>query len=73
MSKADRFEVDGVVVDKLPGAKFKVKIDNGHICTCTLAGKLRMNNIRILVGDEVTIDLSATDPFGEGRIIYRNK
>lgn len=73
MSKADRFEVDGIVIDRLPGTKFKVQLDNGHVCICTLAGKLRLNNIRILEGDKVTIDLSATDPFGAGRIIYRNK
>jgi translation initiation factor IF-1 len=74
MSKADRFEVDGVVIDCLPGSKFKVELENGHICTCTLSGKIRVNNIRILTGDKVTIDLSTSDPtLTNGRIIYRNK
>lgn len=74
MSKADRFEVDGIVIDRLPGSKFKVKLENGHVCLCTISGKIRMNNIRILEGDSVTIDIAADDPgFEHGRIIYRNK
>ena len=77
MSKADRFEVDGLVTDRLPGGKFKVVLDNGdecicHECICTISGKIRINNIKILEGDRVTIDLSTADPsFKNGRIIYR--
>ena len=72
MSKADRFEVDGLVTDRLPGGKFKVVLDNGHECICTISGKIRINNIKILEGDRVTIDLSAVDPsFKNGIIIYR--
>lgn len=75
MSKNDdRFEMEGEVIDALPGAKFKVKLENGHECICTLSGKLRMNYIRILKGDKVTIDLSASDPeLKNGRIIWRSK
>lgn len=70
----DRFEMDGVVIDKLPGAKFKVQLENGHICTCTLSGKLRQNFIKIIEGDHVTIDLSTKDPgLTNGRIIWRTK
>lgn len=74
MSKDDRFEVDGIVVDCLPGAKFKVELENGHICVCTLSGKVRMNSIKIVTGDNVRIDLPVSDPtFSKGRIIFRNK
>lgn len=74
MSKGDRFEMEGKVIDTLPGAKFKVELENGHVCICTLSGKMRQNYIKILKGDMVTIDLSINDPKLEhGRIIYRNK
>lgn len=74
MSKEDRFEIEGEVIDLLKGAKFKVKLINGYICTCTLSGKLRMNSIRILKGDKVTVDFSISDPKLEnGRIIWREK
>lgn len=74
MSKSDRFEMEGTVIDTLPGAKFKVQLENGHVCTCTLSGKIRMNYIKIINGDSVTVDLSINDPKLEnGRIIYRNK
>lgn len=70
----DRFEIEGIVIDTLPGTKFKVQLENGHVCTCTLSGKLRQNYIRILKGDSVTVDLSINDPKLEnGRIIWRNK
>ena len=55
MSKADVIEVEGVVVDKLPNAFFKVELENGHQILATISGKLRMNFIRILPGDKVTI------------------
>jgi translation initiation factor IF-1 len=74
MGKDDRFEVEGVVIEKIRGSKFIVELENGHKCTCTLSGKLRQNNIRILVGDTVTIDLSVKDPtMSNGRIIWRSK
>ena len=66
MSKADVIEVEGVVVEKLPGAMFKVQL-LAHI-----SGKLRMNYIRILPGDKVTIEMSPYD-LTKGRIIWRDK
>ena len=67
MSKADVIEVEGVVVEKLPNAMFKVELENKHI-----RGKLRMNFIKILPGDKVTIELSPYD-LTKGRIIWRDK
>ena len=70
----DRFEMEGVVIDALPGTKFKVQLENGHVCICTMSGKLRQNYIKIINGDKVTIDLSTSDPKLEnGRIIWRHK
>ena len=69
----DCFELEGTVEESLKGAKFKVRIDaNDLMVTCTLGGKLRMNNIRILEGDRVTVEISAAD-VTKGRIIWRNK
>ena len=71
--KSDCFEMEGTVIDTLPGTKFKVKLDkNDFICECTLSGKIRMNSIRIVTGDSVTVELSPADP-SKGRISYRNK
>ena len=70
----DRFEMEGVVIEVLRGTKFKVQLENGHILTCTLSGRLRQNYIRILTGDKVTVDISTKDPnFENGRIIWRAK
>lgn len=68
MSKADVIEVEGVVVEKLPNAFFKVELENGHQILATISGKLRMNFIRILPGDKVTIEMSPYD-LTKGRII----
>ena len=57
MSKTDVIEVEGVVVEKLPNAFFKVELENGHQILATISGKLRMNFIRILPGDKVTIEM----------------
>ena len=54
MSKADVIEIEGVVVEKLPNAMFKVELENGHIVLAHISGKLRMNFIKILPGDKVT-------------------
>ena len=70
--KADVIEVEGVVVDKLPNAFFKVELENGHQILATISGKLRMNFIRILPGDKVTIEMSPYD-LTKGRIIWRDK
>ncbi len=72
MSKADEIEVDGVVVDPLPNAMFKVELENGHMVLAHVSGKIRMNFIRILPGDRVTVALSPYD-LDRGRIIYRYK
>lgn len=70
----DRFEMEGKVIETLRGTKFRVQLENGHVCTCTLSGKLRQNYIRIIPGDIVTVDLSINDPKLEnGRIIWRTK
>ena len=72
MSKTDVIEIEGVVVEKLPNAMFKVELENGHIVLAHISGKLRMNFIRILPGDKVTMELSPYD-LTKGRIIWRDK
>lgn len=72
MSKKDTIEVEGVVIDAMPNAIFKVKLDNGYEIIGHLSGKLRMNNIRVLPGDKVTMELSPYD-LTKGRITWRNK
>lgn len=72
MSKADVIEVEGKVVEKLPNAMFKVELENGHVILAHISGKLRMNFIRILPGDKVTLELSPYD-LTKGRIIWRDK
>ena len=72
MSKADVIEVEGVVVEKLPNAMFKVELENIHVVLAHISGKLRMNFIKILPGDKVTIELSPYD-LTKGRIIWRDK
>ena len=70
MSKADVIEIEGTVVEKLPNAMFQVELENGHQVLAHISGKLRMNFIRILPGDKVTIELSPYD-LSKGRIIWR--
>ena len=72
MSKADVIEIEGVVVEKLPNAMFKVELENKHIVLATISGKLRMNYIRILPGDKVTMEMAPYD-LSKGRIIWRDK
>ena len=72
MSKADVIEIEGVVIEKLPHAFFQVELENGHKVLATISGKLRMNYIRILPGDKVTLELSPYD-LSKGRIIWRDK
>lgn len=73
MSKENFIELQGVVTDTLVGSKFKVRLnDNGMTIMCTLSGKMRMNKIRILTGDSVTVELSPYD-LTKGRITYRDK
>ncbi len=72
MSKADVIEIEGTVVEKLPNAMFQVRLDNGHEVLAHISGKLRMNFIKILPGDKVTIELSPYD-LTKGRITWRDK
>ena len=72
MSKADVIEVEGKGVEKLPNAMFQVELENGHQILAHISGKLRMNFIRILPGDKVTIEMSPYD-LTKGRIIWRDK
>ena len=72
MSKADVIEVEGKVLEKLPYAMFKVELENKHVLLAHISGKLRMNFIRILPGDKVTVELSPYD-LTKGRIIWRDK
>ena len=72
MSKADVIEIEGVVVAKLPNAMFKVELENGHIVLAHISGKLRMNFIKILPGDKVTLEMSPYD-LSKGRIVWRDK
>ena len=72
MSNADVVEFVGKVVEKLPNAMFQVELENGHRVLAHISGKLRMNYIRILPGDKVTLELSPYD-LTKGRIIWRDK
>ena len=72
MSKADVIEVEGTVLEKLPNAMFRVELENGLQILAHISGKLRMNYIRILPGDKVTIEMSPYD-LTKGRIIWRDK
>ena len=72
MSKEDVIEIEGIVVEKLPNAMFKVELENGHTILAHISGKLRMNFIRILPGDKVTLEMSPYD-LTKGRITWRDK
>ena len=72
MPKSDMIEVEGVVVEALPNATFQVQLQNEHKILAHISGKLRMNYIRILPGDKVTIEMSPYD-LTRGRIIWRSK
>lgn len=72
MSKEDVIEIEGTVVEALPGAQFKVELPNGHQILAHISGKLRMNFIRILPGDKVTVEMSPYD-LTKGRITWRSK
>ncbi|MCL2694607.1 MAG: translation initiation factor IF-1 [Oscillospiraceae bacterium] len=72
MSKADVIEVEGIILEALPNATFKVELSNGHKILAHVSGKLRMNFIRILPGDKVTVEMSPYD-LTKGRITWRAK
>jgi translation initiation factor IF-1 len=70
MAKEDQIEMEGTIVETLPNTMFRVELDNGHIVTAHISGKMRKNYIRILTGDRVTIEMTPYD-LTKGRIIYR--
>ncbi|MBI4372316.1 MAG: translation initiation factor IF-1 [Candidatus Omnitrophica bacterium] len=70
MPKEDAIEVEGVVIEPLPNAMFRVELDNGHKVLAHISGKMRMHYIRILSGDRVKVELSPYD-LTRGRITYR--
>jgi translation initiation factor IF-1 len=72
MAKQGPIKVDGTITDTLPNAMFKVKLESGHEILAHISGKMRMNFIKILVGDKVTVELSPYD-LTKGRITYRYK
>ena len=72
MAKDDVIEVDGKVLEIIPGGKFKVQLENGYTVEAHVSGKIRMNTIRILPGDRVTVEISPYD-LTRGRITYRHK
>ena len=72
MAKEDLIEMQGEVVENLPNATFKVKLENGHVVTAHISGKMRKNYIRILTGDKVTVELTPYD-LSKGRIVFRSR
>lgn len=72
MAKEDHIEMEGVVADVLPNTTFRVKLENGHIVTCHISGRMRKNYIRILDGDKVRVELTPYD-LSKGRITFRDK
>ncbi|WCL51101.1 translation initiation factor IF-1 [Leptospira sp. GIMC2001] len=72
MAKEEAITIDGVVIEPLPNAMFKVELENGHKVLAHISGKMRMHYIRILPGDKVTVELSPYD-LSKGRITYRKK
>ena len=72
MAKEDRIEMQGEVLENLPNATFRVKLENGHIVLGYISGKMRMHYIRILPGDKVTVEMTPYD-LSRARIIFRVK
>ncbi|MEJ2481432.1 MAG: translation initiation factor IF-1 [Acidihalobacter sp.] len=72
MAKEDAIEMEGRVVDTLPNTMFRVELDNGHVVTAHISGRMRKHYIRILTGDRVTVELTPYD-LTKGRIVYRKK
>lgn len=72
MAKEEQIEMEGIVSDTLPNTMFRVKLENGHVVTAHISGKMRKNYIRILTGDKVRVELTPYD-LSKGRIIYRER
>ncbi|HRG62161.1 MAG: translation initiation factor IF-1 [Proteobacteria bacterium] len=72
MAKDDVIQFEGEVLEALPNTMFRVKLENGHTVLCHISGKMRMNYIRILPGDKVTVEMTPYD-LNKGRIVFRAK
>ncbi len=72
MAKQDVIEMQGTVIETLPNTMFRVELENGHVVTAHISGRMRKHYIRILTGDEVTVELTPYD-LSKGRITYRAK
>ena len=72
MAKEEAIEVEGTIIEPLPNAMFRVELDNGHVVTAHISGKMRKNYIRILTGDKVRVELTPYD-LTKGRITYRER
>jgi translation initiation factor IF-1 len=72
MAKDDVIQFEGKVLDALPNTMFRVKLENGHVVLCHISGKMRMNYIRILPGDKVTVEMTPYD-LNKARIVFRAK
>ncbi len=72
MAKDDVIQFEGEVLEALPNTTFRVKLENGHTLLCHISGKMRMNYIRILPGDKVTVEITPYD-LNKGRIVFRAK
>ncbi|MCF6235562.1 MAG: translation initiation factor IF-1 [Gammaproteobacteria bacterium] len=72
MAKEEHIEMEGTVIDTLPNAMFRVELENGHVVTAHISGKMRKHYIRILTGDKVTVQLTPYD-LSKGRITYRGR
>ena len=72
MAKEELIEMEGTVIDTMPNTTFKVELENGHVVTAHISGKMRKNYIRILTGDTVTVQLTPYD-LSKGRIVFRGR
>lgn len=72
MAKEDHIEMEGTVIDTLPNTMFRVELENGHVITAHISGRMRKHYIRILTGDKVKVELTPYD-LTKGRIIYRSR
>ena len=72
MTKKEQIEMSGKVIETLPNTMFRVELENGHVVTAHISGKMRKNYIRILNGDKVTVEMSPYD-LSKGRITFRSK
>ena len=72
MAKEEALQMDGTVLETLPNTMFRVELENGHIVTAHISGRMRKHYIRIMTGDKVTVEMTPYD-LGKGRIVYREK